>query len=200
MQALGLGKVSCDKQWKATTSNDTITADPDERNQRRSQQEAPKPCNRNPLDTREAMATFRPDATGRPCWRTRQECREAVMSVMTKLIPQQQSLSQRHQLPRRLYAKTNRRPFLTRKPQADRANACPWSPTMQVLGTTKTKTISKNKCSRQDSWNTCHTRNTPSTKKQKSRPTASRTPSSDIKTSTSGNNNNSNTILLWWDS
>ena len=42
MQALGLGKVSRDKQQQATASDDTITADCDGRNRRHSHREVPK--------------------------------------------------------------------------------------------------------------------------------------------------------------
>jgi hypothetical protein len=95
MQASELRKVSLDKRRRATISNDTIAADRDECNQRRSQREAPKPRVTKTLDaTREAMATFRLDATGRPCQQTRQECREGVVSITTKLIAQQQLSSQ----------------------------------------------------------------------------------------------------------
>ncbi len=95
MRASELGKVSRDKQRRATTSDDTIAADRDERNRGRSQREAPKPCVTNTSDaTREAMATFRLDATGRPCQRTRQESREGVVSITTKLIARRQLSSQ----------------------------------------------------------------------------------------------------------
>ena len=95
MRASELGKVSRDKRRRATTSDDTIAADRDERNRRRSQREAPKPRVTNTSDaTREAMATFRLDATGRPCRRMRQECREGVASITTKRIARRQLSSQ----------------------------------------------------------------------------------------------------------
>ncbi len=75
-----------------------------------------------------------------PCQRARQERREGVMSITTKLNTQQQLLLQGRQSPRLLYVETNRRPFGDRKPQADRANACPWSPTTRASGLMKTKT------------------------------------------------------------
>ena len=49
---------------------------------------------------------------------------------------------------------------LNGKHHADWANSCPWSPTMQALGSTKTKTSSKNKRSHHDTWNARHTCNT----------------------------------------
>ena len=67
MRASELGKVSRDKLRQATTSDDTIAADHNKRNQCLSQQKAPKPCKTNTSDTmREAMVTFRLDATGQP--------------------------------------------------------------------------------------------------------------------------------------
>ncbi len=42
------------------------------------------------------MATFRLDATGRPCRRTRQESRDGVVSITTKLIARRQLSSQWH--------------------------------------------------------------------------------------------------------
>ncbi len=65
--------------------------------------------------------------------------------------------------PQLLYLETNRRPFLDRKTRADLANTCPWSPTTQSSGSTKTKTSSKNKRSRRDTWNAHHARDTRST-------------------------------------
>ena len=95
MRVSELGKVSHDKQRRATTSDDIIAADRDERNQRRSQQELPKPRVTNTLyATREAMATSRLNATGRPHRRTRQESCEGVVSITTKLITQRQLSSQ----------------------------------------------------------------------------------------------------------
>jgi hypothetical protein len=118
MRASELGKVSRNKRQRATTSDDTIAADRDERNRRRSQREAPKPRVTNTSDaTREAMATFRLDATRRPRRRTRQERRESVVSITTKLISRRQLSSQGRQLPRRLYVETDRRPFLDHHPQ-----------------------------------------------------------------------------------
>ncbi len=91
MRASELGKVSRDKRRRAMTSDDTIATDRDERNRRRSQREAPKPRVTNTSDaTREAMATFRLDATRRPRQRTRQESCEGVVSITTKLIARRQ--------------------------------------------------------------------------------------------------------------
>ncbi len=42
MRASGLGKVSRDKRRQASTSDNTIAADRDKRNQRRSHQKVPK--------------------------------------------------------------------------------------------------------------------------------------------------------------
>ncbi len=64
-------------------------------------------------------------------------------------------------LPQLLCVKINRRPFLDRKPWADRANSCPWSHTMRASGSTKkANTSSKNKHSHHDTWNVHHARNT----------------------------------------
>ena len=80
---------------QTTTSDEPIVADPGGRNGCRSQQEAPKPCKTNTSDTmREAMATFRLNATGRPCRRMRQECREGIVSITTKLIARRRLSSQ----------------------------------------------------------------------------------------------------------
>ncbi len=128
MRASELDEVSRDKRRRATTSDDTIAADRDERNQRRSQQEAPKPRMTNTSDaTREAMATFRLDATGWPCRRTRQECHEGVVSITTNEETHRTTtiIVAVASLPQFLCVETNRRPFLDRKTRADGANTCP---------------------------------------------------------------------------
>ena len=114
MRASELGKVSRDKRRRATTSDDTIASDRDERNRRRSQREAPKPRVTNTSDaTREAMATFRLDATGRPHRRTRQESREGVVSITTKPIARRQLSSQWRHRRNSCASKQTGGPFLT---------------------------------------------------------------------------------------
>jgi hypothetical protein len=116
MRALGLGKVSRNKQRRATTSDDTITADRDGPNRRHSHQEAPKLSQNEPLKHEEEGRGNQLQNHKRPCQRARQERREGVISIATKLIAQQQLLSQGRQLPQLLYVETNRRPFHDRKP------------------------------------------------------------------------------------
>ncbi len=88
------------------------------------------PRNKRDERSHEAMATFRLDATGRPPRRTRQECRDGVVSIttndethraMTIIVAVASS-------PQLLRVETNRRPFLDEKTRADRANTCPLSP------------------------------------------------------------------------
>ncbi len=142
MGASELGKVSRDKRRRATTSDGTIAADRDEHNRRRSQQEAPKPRMTNTSDaTREAMATFRLDATGRPCRRTRQESCEGVVSITTNDETHRATtiIVTVASSPQLLCITTNRRPFLDKKTRADWANTWPWSPTTRASGSTKKK-------------------------------------------------------------
>jgi hypothetical protein len=202
MRASELGKVSRDKRRRATTSNDTIAADRDERNRCRSQREAPKPRVTNTSDaTREAMATFRLDATGRPCRRMLQESREGVVSITTKLIADDNY--RRSGVIAATPVRRNKQEALPQQEASSRSGKY-----MSLIFYDAIVRINKNKNKQQkqaqphDTWNARHARNTHSTNAltaQASRPAASGTPSPNNKTSAS-DNNNSNTILFWWDS
>jgi hypothetical protein len=63
MRASGLGKVSRDKRRRATTSDNTIAANRDERNQRCSYQEAPKCLRHEPLEREEEAKAISFEAT-----------------------------------------------------------------------------------------------------------------------------------------
>jgi hypothetical protein len=100
MQASGLGKVSRDKRQQATTSDDTITADPDGRNRRRSHREVPKRLQHEPLEGEEEGQSDQLQSHKWPCQRARQERREGVVSITTKLISRRQLSPQVCQSPR----------------------------------------------------------------------------------------------------
>jgi hypothetical protein len=79
------------------------------------------PRNKHNERSHEAMATFRLNATGRPHQRTRQECREGVVSITTNDETHRATtiIVAMASLPQLLCVETNRRPFLDRKPRAD---------------------------------------------------------------------------------
>ena len=99
MRASGLGKVSRDKRRRASTSDNTIAAVRDERNRRRSHREAPKRSRHEPLEREEEGRGDQLRSHKRPRQRARQERREGVVSITTKLISRQQLSSQVHQSP-----------------------------------------------------------------------------------------------------
>ncbi len=106
----------------------------------------------------EVMATFRLDATGQPCRRTRQECCEGIVSITMKLIARQRlSLQRRHCRNSRAPKQTGG-PFSTGSlKQIGQIHAH----TTQASGSTKkAKTSSKNKRSHHDTWNARHAHNT----------------------------------------
>jgi hypothetical protein len=96
-----------------------------------------------------------------------------------------------------LYVKTNRRPFLNRKPQADRANHAPdllrHERRDQQKRSAKTSNINKQQKQRSHhaTWNMRHAWDTHSTHNTGKLLAATWTPSPDNKTSTGSNNNNS---------
>ena len=65
--------------------------------------------------TRKAMATFCLDATGRLCRRTRQESREGVVSITTKLIARRRLLLQWHHRRNSCASKQTGGPSLTER-------------------------------------------------------------------------------------
>ena len=100
MRASGLGKVSRDKRRRASTSDNTIAAVRDERNRRRSHREAPKRSrHKPPLEREEEGRGDQLRSHKRPRQRARQERREGVVSITTKLILRRQLLSQVRQSP-----------------------------------------------------------------------------------------------------
>ena len=100
MRASGLGKVSRDKRRRASTSDNTIAADRDERNRRRSQREAPKRSRHEPLEREEEGRGDQLRSHKRPRQRARQERREGVVSITTKLISRRRLSSQVRRSPR----------------------------------------------------------------------------------------------------
>ena len=145
------------------------------------------------------MATFRLNATGRPCQRMQQECLEGVVSITTKLIARQRLLSQGRHRRNACTSKQTEGPSLTgsleqigqihapdllrrnRQDQRKQKQAAKTSAAAVTRGTRVTRATLAARTA------------------QASRPAASGTPSPDNKTSAS-DNNNSNTILFWWDS
>jgi hypothetical protein len=101
MQLSGLGKVSRDKQQRATTSNDTIPADPDGCNQRRSHQETPMRSQHKHLKSNKEQGHGNKQRLDVTRWlrrRTPQERHEGVVSHTTKLILRRKLLSWLRQL------------------------------------------------------------------------------------------------------
>ena len=114
--------------------------------------------------TKEAMPTFRLDATGRPC--RRQVCREGVVSHTVKLILHQQlSLQARQLLQHKRDERNHEARRLSQWETPGRLGI--FTPLISYNASVginkKAKTSSKNKCSCHDTWNTRHTRNTRST-------------------------------------
>jgi hypothetical protein len=99
MRASGLGKVSRDKWRRAMTSDNTIAADHDKRNWRRSHREAPKRSRHKPLKREEEGRGDQLWSHKWPCQRAQQECCEGVVSITTKLILGQRLSSQVRQSP-----------------------------------------------------------------------------------------------------
>ncbi len=108
--------------------------------------EVPK-CSRDKCPsnaTRRAVAISL-GATRRSCQRMQQRHHEDVVSIMTILIPQQQSSSKEHQLPQHKCDKRNQEPGdpLNGKPHADWAYSCLRSPVARTTRST-TKHAMKN--------------------------------------------------------
>ena len=100
MRASGLDKVSRDKRRQASTSDNTIAAVRDERNRRRSHREAPKRSRHEPLEREEEGRGDQLRSHKRPRQRARQERREGVVSITTKLISRRRLSSQVRRSPR----------------------------------------------------------------------------------------------------
>jgi hypothetical protein len=92
MRASGLGKVSRDKRWRATTSDNTIAAGRDECNWRCSHREAPAPkrSRHKPLKREEEGRGNQLRSHNRPRQQVPQDCCEDVVSITTKLISRRQ--------------------------------------------------------------------------------------------------------------
>ncbi len=166
MRASELGHVSCNKRQRATTSNDTIAADRDERKRRRSQQEVPKPRMTNTLDaTRPWQQTAplsrkaaSPTNATRKSWgrheyhderrdssRDDDYCHSGVIAATP--VPR----NKQEALPR----------------QEDSSRSGKYMPLISYDASVgikkKSKTSSKNNRSRRDTWNARHACNTRST-------------------------------------
>ena len=94
MRASGLDKVSRDKRQRALTSDNTIAAVRDKRNGRRSHREVPKRSRHEPLEREEEGRGDQLRSHKRPRQRARQERREGVVSITTKLISRRRLSSQ----------------------------------------------------------------------------------------------------------
>ncbi len=105
MRVSGLGKVSRDKWRRTRTSNNTIAADPDERNRRHSHREAPKRSQHEPLEHKAESQGNQLWSHKHPCQQARQERPEGVESITTKLISHRRLSSQVHQSPQNKHDK-----------------------------------------------------------------------------------------------
>ncbi len=101
--------------------------------------EAPKRSqDKRPSNATRRAVAISLGATRWPCPQTWQRCRENVVSIMTILIPQQQSLSKERHLPWCKRDKHNQEPAgpLNGKPKADWAYSCLRSPVTRTSRST----------------------------------------------------------------